>query len=166
MALPAQWPVIKKVAPMASEKEYLFLLVDDNIINLRILSRILMRLFPKASVVSVQDLSLLTLTSDVLCKYHCIFLDIEMPHVTGLDIASFVRQNSCLDNVGLVAVTTRALMQDLVLYDSLGFDHCFEKPVPHSDVFVLRRIEHIVEERAALALKRAEKLPEKLKANI
>lgn len=123
---------------------YTFLLVDDNIVNLRIFSRVLGKLFPKASIRAIQDLALLQLSADALGHYHIIFLDIEMPLVTGTEIAATVRSTLALDHVGLVAVTTRFLMADLELYDRLGFDFTFPKPIDFSYRYMLERIERVL----------------------
>lgn len=133
-----------------SEKQYKFLLVDDNLINLRIFSRILRKLFPKSTVSAIQDSTSIQMTESFFRQYDCIFLDIDMPIVTGLDIASKVRGFLNLDTKGLIAVTTRSLHHDLDLYESLGFDHCFPKPVAFSYPYLLEKIEEVVKVRAAL----------------
>lgn len=149
------FPIGKIETPklQVSDKPYHFLLVDDNIINLRILARTLKRLFPRALVRSVQDLLVLELTEELFSRFDCVFLDIDMPLVTGIDIATKLRSFPALDHVGLVAVTTRALLSDMELYESIGFDHTFPKPVNARSGEFLNKIEQVVSVRGALRTK-------------
>uniref|UniRef100_A0A0L0P6S4 Stress response regulator protein 1 n=1 Tax=Candidozyma auris TaxID=498019 RepID=A0A0L0P6S4_CANAR len=154
MVTPSPEPVkLKKVESVpfvASDKAYHFLLVDDNIIYLRIFARILRKLFPQALVRAIQDLLVLELTEELFLRFDCVFLDIDMPRVTGIDVATQLRSFLSLDHVGLVAVTTKALLSDMELYESIGFDHTFPKPlnVAHGDL--LEKIEQVVSVRGAL----------------
>lgn len=131
-------------------KPYHFLLVDDNIINLRIFSRVLRKLFPKASVRAIQDSLSLELTEELFLRFDCVFLDIDMPLVTGIDIATTLRSFSALDHVGLIAVTTRALPADLELYESIGFDHTFPKPSNATFAQMMAEISQVINVRGAL----------------
>lgn len=141
---------LEPVPFVSSDKPYNFLLVDDNIINLRIFGRILRKLFPKAAVKSVQDLLLLELTEELFENYDCVFLDIDMPVVTGIEIATKLRGFPTLDHVGLIAVTTRALLADMELYENIGFDHTFPKPMNVSYSDMIKKIEQVVSVRGAL----------------
>lgn len=150
------FPISKIEAPkfenkfQGSDKPYHFLLVDDNAINLRIFARVLKKLFPRALVRCVQDSLALELTEELFSRFDCVFLDIDMPLVTGIDIATTLRGFPTLDHVGLIAVTTRALLSDMELYDSIGFDHTFPKPLNASYNDILAKIEQVVSVRGAL----------------
>lgn len=122
---------------------YSFLIVDDNIINLKILNRILLKLFPKCHIVQIQDSKLV---KDILHKqpFDSIFIDIEMPDVNGIDIAQFVRQDSKFDDMGMVAVTTRNSTQDLELFKQCGIDCTFHKPLNYSLDFMANSIDDII----------------------
>ncbi|GEQ67793.1 hypothetical protein JCM33374_g1458 [Metschnikowia sp. JCM 33374] len=124
---------------------YRFLIVDDNEINLRIFRRVLKRLFPNSSIDTIQDSC--QVEYDRLSQYKIAFLDIEMPMVTGVDIAKMVRSKSSLDNLGLVAVTTRNSAADLKLYEETGFDLMIAKPVHRGYSGILRDIEGVLEDR-------------------
>lgn len=139
-------PVLE-TAFMPNFRPYLFLLVDDNEINLRILERVLAKLFPNAAIRTVQDSALVCVNPQALLHYHVIFLDIEMPIVTGVDIATHVRSNPLLDHVGLIAVTTRSMAADLELYTRCGFDFTFPKPVDHSYGYILLQVEQVLRAR-------------------
>lgn len=128
---------------------YNFLLVDDNEINLRIFSRILSKLFPKASVRTVRESTAVETSEAALLHFDIIFLDIEMPIVTGPDIATRVRLLPGLDHVGLVAVTTRCLSSDLELYKRCGFDYTFPKPV-ENHLHIQAQVEQVLQRRAGV----------------
>lgn len=127
--------------------QYRFLVVDDNVIYLRIFKRVLHKLFPTATV----DVLQLSTAVDVhsLLQYHIVFLDIEMPDVTGVDIARSVRSCPSLDTVGLIAVTTRHLLSDLQLYQQCGFDHTFPKPVGLNQGNIFEQILRVLENRSS-----------------
>lgn len=140
-------PIEDEEAFIPNTEEFLFLLVDDNAINLRIFSRVLQKLFPNAHIRTIQDSASLHWSAENLLHYHIIFLDIEMPIVTGTQIATKVRSTPALDHVGLFAVTTRFLQGDMELYDQLGFDFTFPKPIDFSYGYMLDRIERVLTTR-------------------
>lgn len=137
-------PIEDSEAFAANPHPYSFLLVDDNEINLRIFRRILLKLFPNASICTVQDPALVEISHTTLLQYHVIFLDIEMPIVTGTEFALRVRSSRELDHVGLIAVTTKYLCADLELYEKLGFDFTFRKPVEYPTNYILRQVEQVL----------------------
>lgn len=132
------------ILPQKSE-DYHFLIVDDNEINLRIFRRVLQRLYPRATVDVLQLSTAVKIES--LLDYHIVFLDIEMPDVTGVDIARSVRSCPDLDTVGLIAVTTRHMLEDIQLYQLCGFDHTFPKPVSPSHGHILDEITRVLQSR-------------------
>lgn len=137
--------------PVPNLGYYLFLIVDDNVLNLRIFNRVLKKLFPKARIDTVQDSTLVL--SLQLDTYHVIFLDIEMPEVTGVDIARSVRGNNKLDQTGLIAVTTRHMSSDVQLYNLCGFDYTIPKPV-YQHWTILEHIENVLDKRCHQILQR------------
>lgn len=142
-------PIEDSEAFVANPAPYSFLLVDDNEINLRIFRRILLKLFPNSSIRTVQDPALVDISHAALLQYHVIFLDIEMPIVTGTEFALRVRLSPELDKVGLIAVTTKYLCADLELYEKLGFDFTFRKPVEYPTNYILHQIEQVIAIRGA-----------------
>ncbi|OBA21535.1 hypothetical protein METBIDRAFT_22806, partial [Metschnikowia bicuspidata var. bicuspidata NRRL YB-4993] len=124
---------------------YKFLIVDDNEINLRIFRRVLKRLFPNSAIDMMQDSS--QVDTAKLLLYQIVFLDIEMPHVTGVDIAKTVRLDPALHRLGLVAVTTKSAAADLETYDACGFDFTIPKPIYKGYNGIFRGIEQVLEAR-------------------
>ncbi|EGW34139.1 uncharacterized protein SPAPADRAFT_148597 [Spathaspora passalidarum NRRL Y-27907] len=125
---------------------YKFLIVDDNIINLKILNRILKKIYPRAEVTQVQDSTkvkpmLETATFDV------VFLDIEMPKVNGIELAQHMRYNSKFDKWGVIAVTTLTSARDLRIFKSCGIDYTFDKPMKVGLNEIGRIIDEIIDQR-------------------
>lgn len=141
-------PVEEPESFVANFTPYSFLIVDDNEINLRIFRKILLKLFPNSSVQTEQDPALVDITHQTLLKYDLIFLDIEMPIITGTEFARRVRSLRELDRVGLIAVTTKFLCADLELYEKLGFDFSLRKPVEYPTNYILSRIEQVLAARS------------------
>lgn len=126
-----------------------FLLVDDNVINLRILQRILVKLYPNASITTI-DKSYQIPNLLKSQKYDVIFLDIEMPILTGIDITKIIRTDSLfkdLNTVGIIAVTTKTSHDDLMLYDSLGIDYTLAKPLNYTLNHMVNCIESVIKYR-------------------
>ncbi|KAM9896859.1 hypothetical protein OXX79_007238 [Metschnikowia pulcherrima] len=125
-----------------NQNVYKFLVVDDNEINLRIFRRVLKKLFPYSLIDTIQDST--QVDPCALSQYKIVFLDIEMPQVTGVDIANAVRSRTALDNLGLVAVTTKSTPPDMKLYEKCGFDMTIPKPVHRGYSGILRDIEQVL----------------------
>ncbi|RCK62298.1 Stress response regulator protein 1 [Candida viswanathii] len=128
---------------------YHFLIVDDNLINLKILNRVLLKLYPRSNIVQVQDSKLVT---EILQRQHfdLVFLDIEMPDISGIDIAKFIRADEKLKQMPVIAVTTRNSADDLQLYKECGIDHTFHKPLNYSLDLMGTAIDGIIERRNSI----------------
>jgi len=128
---------------MPNLNPYKFLIVDDNIINLKILNRILLKLYPKAAIIQILDS---TKVKQIVSEqsFDSIFIDIEMPHVSGIDIAQFVRKDPQFDTTSLIAVTTRNTPQDLQLFKQVGIDYTFGKPLNYKLDFMAETIDGIM----------------------
>lgn len=145
MALPMPLYPLEKLHIPPNYTPYKFLMVDDNVINLRIFHRVVQRLFPNAHIDLVVKLE--RVRPETLATYHVVFLDIEMPQVSGTDIACAVRSLPMLKHVGLVAVTTRYSQADLITYDQCGFDFTIPKPVTRGYAKMLCDIERVLNYR-------------------
>ncbi|KAI5958872.1 SRR1 [Candida theae] len=141
-----QPPTNKFNLSMPNLQQHKFLIVDDNIINLKILNRILLKLYPRCSITQIQDST--QVEKIVLgSKFDTIFIDIEMPNISGLDIAQFIRNDSQFDATSLIAVTTRNSPQDLQLFKQYGIDYTFGKPLNYKLDFMTKTIEEIMGRR-------------------
>lgn len=126
---------------------YRFLVVDDNAINVKVLTKILQKLYPRAYISLTMDLT------QVLKKLELVdvvFLDIDMPVLTGIQLASRIRSHPQYDKMGVVAVTTRVLNSDLELYTSVGIDYTIPKPIKIGYDAILAHIGEIIATRNEL----------------
>ncbi|WEJ96617.1 sensitivity to red-light reduced protein [Yamadazyma tenuis] len=122
---------------------YKFLIVDDNLINLKILYKILNKLFPKALIVKLNNSStVLKLVEQE--KFDLIFLDIEMPPINGIEISKRIRSTKKFNRMGLIAVTTRSTEKDMKIYKKIGIDFTFKKPLNCNLNLILNNIEIIL----------------------
>lgn len=131
----------KKFTP--NTNEYRFLLVDDNFINLKILERILLKLYPKCTIVKTQD------STKIMPLIHTqhfdvVFLDIEMPVLTGIQLAKMIRMDDRFKPVGIIAVTTKSLAKDRIIYQQAGIDHTLAKPLNYSFNHIISCIENVL----------------------
>lgn len=141
--------------PVSDDKSYIpltapykFLCVDDNSINLRILSKLLSKLFPQSSIeTTTNPLEALKMIDNK--SYDMCFLDIEMPELSGKELAEHVRKTNL--NLGLIAVTTRAGSQDVREYENLGIDTTFAKPLRYSYSLIMDSIETVITRRSTPA---------------
>mgnify|MGYP001070003757 CR=1 FL=1 len=126
----SKYPVDKITNRLVEEcvEPYVFLIVDDNIINVRILEKILTKLFSKCQIITTVDS---TKVSQLLLhyKFDLIFLDIEMPIISGIEIATFIRNHHLLNSLAIIAVTSRSDDEDLLLYNKIGIDFTLKKPL-------------------------------------
>ncbi|KAI5962500.1 SRR1 [Candida pseudojiufengensis] len=125
---------------------YNFLIVDDNIINLKILNRILSKIYPKSNITQIQDSTKIPqLLEDNL--YDSIFIDIEMPKLNGFQIAKIIRNYKKFNKTSLIAVTTRNSPQDLLVFQNLGIDYTFNKPLNYKLEFMSNIIDNLMKFR-------------------
>lgn len=125
---------------------YSFLLVDDNAVNLKILERVLHKIFPLAEIECMSDS---TKVMDVVASrtFDVVFLDIEMPVVDGVEITKKMRASERYNSWGVVAVTTRVEVDDLLQYESIGIDHTFLKPLSYNYDWLMDVITGVIRKR-------------------
>jgi CheY-like chemotaxis protein len=55
--------------------------------------------------------------------------DIQMPHMSGIELLAKVRENPSWQNLPVIAVTAHAMMGDLERFTAAGFDGYIPKPI-------------------------------------
>lgn len=120
---------------------YNFLLVDDNTINLLILEKVLNKICPCARTVKVLD-STKVATILKQQKFDIAFLDIEMPNVSGIELARHIRKYY---QQGIIAVTTRTSELDLKIYQEAGIDEVIGKPLKGGYDWLMARIKDVIQ---------------------
>ena len=139
---------------MPNLQQHKFLLVDDNLINLKILNRILLKLYPKAQITQVLDSTKVAKLVEEN-EYDAVFIDIEMPVVNGVQIAQFIRSDVSKDNLTVIAVTTKNSKEDLALFEKTGIDYTFGKPLNYKLDFMANVIDEIIERRKGQMIKKS-----------
>lgn len=106
-----------------------FLVVDDNQINLSVLSKLLLKVFKNCT--SILSTTNSTQTFDLLMQQKCqiLFIDIEMPVLSGVDISNYLRQHCQFDELVIVAVTSCVSPQQLETQRLNGIDLTIPKPL-------------------------------------
>lgn len=114
------------------------LAVDDNFINLSVLTRLLSKHFSHvldgAPVAVDSGLKALQLLQDNV--FDVIFMDIQMPFISGVDCTERIRQGAddvlhANKSAHIVAVTTAVGDEPEILYRRKGFDGLIGKPVDY-----------------------------------
>lgn len=123
-----------------------FLIVDDNLINLKILYKILSKIFPNAQIVKLTNSSTVMKLLETE-RFDLVFLDIEMPPISGIEISKRIRSHQRFNKLGIIAVTTRSNEKDLRLYKKIGIDYTFRKPLNYGLTIVLNHIELVINHR-------------------
>lgn len=132
-----------------------FVLVDDNPINLRILEKLLRKLFPmlRHRVFADPYKALHHMYKVQQCtdaegyeQPHVLFLDIEMPGLLGVELVNMLG-TKCRALMAVVAVTCRASPDDLLLYEQAGVDHVFRKPLVYDYQKVIDTVVALVDQK-------------------
>lgn len=101
------------------------LVVDDNLVNLDLLSRRLGRQGYKATSVDSGDKALAKLKQD---KFDLILLDMQMPGLSGLDVLAILKKDSVLRNIPVIILSALDDMSQIVNCVLLGADDYIFKP--------------------------------------
>lgn len=122
-----------------------FIAVDDNQINLTIITKFLSKCFP-STCPSTSNLVSTTNPLEVLpliqqsTQFDVLFLDIEMPELNGVEIAKKIRSIPSLDSLCIIAVTSCSSAQDLALYSNVGIDYTIPKPIILDSIRFQRKV--------------------------
>lgn len=108
------------------------LVVEDNLINQKIFSRILKSVGVR---VDIADDGIKGIEKVLGGDYNIIFMDIQMPIMTGVDAAKKIRKMGI--KTPIIAVTAHAMDEDRKAALSCGMDDYLTKPVSRSKVIAL-----------------------------
>jgi CheY-like chemotaxis protein len=108
--------------------------IDDNPTN-----RLLPGLFLRPLGHEVKECGGAQEALDWLAQNHCdvILLDISMPHVSGLQLCQQLRADQRYQHLKIIAYTAHAMPDEVLLWESSGFDKVLLKPVRKDDLLAL-----------------------------
>lgn len=121
-------------ANMAKRHPIKILLVDDNAINLKVASRMLLRMGYEVDQ-ATNGIEAVEAQRDK--GYDLIFMDIQMPEMDGVTATKHIISEFAEDRPRIVAVTAHAMKGDKERYLDAGMDGYISKPV---------RVERLIEE--------------------
>ncbi|KAK3823541.1 MAG: CheY-like superfamily [Benniella sp.] len=115
------------------------MIIDDNTINLSILSRLLNKHFADTvQLTSVQNSGLSALDQLTKSEVDLILMDIDMPELSGVETTAAIRSNNSHTEkdileqntmVPIIAVTTSDAQEQRELYRQVGMSDCVSKPI-------------------------------------
>jgi CheY-like chemotaxis protein len=111
---------------MQDLSDWSVLIVDDEPDNIGVIELVLN--YHKAVVRTAESgLECLRLMAEEMPTL--LLLDIQMPHMSGLELLERIRQQEAWRHIPVVAVTAHAMMGDLERFTSAGFDGYIPKPI-------------------------------------
>jgi PAS domain S-box-containing protein len=119
----------------AKKQNFRILLAEDNIINQKVLLRILERAGYRADAVTTgkEVLSLIE-----LIPYDLIFMDIQMPEMDGFTATSLIREEEKKEgrkHIAIIAMTAHVMKGDREKCLQAGMDDYISKPVQPEEIF-------------------------------
>jgi len=111
------------------------LIVDDDEISRKYLSKLIEKLFKCKVEVAEDGISAINLLKNN--KYSCLLLDCEMPELNGKEVASQVRNSAELTlnkNMVIVAITAETRKKEKELIFDTGVNYIMNKPVDESEL--------------------------------
>ncbi|MFI5421065.1 MAG: response regulator [Nitrososphaerales archaeon] len=118
---------------MASLK---LLVVEDNIANLELMTEIFTSLEAQVRAVSESEKAAFLVTQE---KFDGIFLDLEMPHLSGFELAQLIRESSWNKATPIVIVTGRDERDTMKKAFSTGATFYLQKPIDRQKLGTLFR---------------------------
>ncbi len=102
------------------------LLVDDNSVNQKIASKIFERMGYKVDIASNGLEAIAHVNNNI---YDVVYMDIQMPEMSGTDAAISINKNLSDRRPRIVACTANAMEEDRQRYLRSGMDDCLTKPI-------------------------------------
>ena len=102
------------------------LVVEDDIASLELMVEVFAALEAEVHPVSDSEKAVLLVNQE---KFDGIFLDLEMPHLHGFDLARLIRKSSCNKSTPIIIVTGRDDKQTMQQAFATGATFFLQKPV-------------------------------------
>lgn len=109
-------------------KKTKILIVEDNLINQKLIIKILEKLSYKADIANNGLEALKKVESN---KYDLIFMDVQMPEMSGLEATQKIRENNKFssDKLIIIAMTANAMLGDKEKCLKSGMNDYISKPI-------------------------------------
>ncbi|MBW0549751.1 hypothetical protein O181_089466 [Austropuccinia psidii MF-1] len=120
-----------------SQKKLKVLIVDDNLLNLKLIQQILIKkLLDWIDVDHLRLASSGKIALGILNDHpiDLVFLDISMPEISGIEVCKILRNKNHLDLLHLCAVTTDLDHWKINLYHDVGMNGVIGKPLKYLDL--------------------------------
>jgi PAS domain S-box-containing protein len=132
---------MEEAAPHSGKRRMSILLVEDNPVNLAAATRLLEKLGHTVEV-AVNGLQALQALGSY--AFDCVFMDVQMPEMDGLQATRAIRSGTCCggnSNIPIVAMTAHAMSGDRERFLAAGMNDYIAKPVDIDELdAVLKRI--------------------------
>ncbi len=110
------------------------LLVDDNLINQKIMAKLLEKEGYKVSCVSNGQEAIDRIQNQ---PFDVVLMDIQMPELSGIDATRIIREDLGLTELPIVALTANAMKEDMDECLAAGMNDFISKPMDPADVKTL-----------------------------
>ena len=118
-----------------TDKDIKILIVEDNLISLQMINRMLCKLIPKAQLYESQNGQE---AIDIVLKIipDLIIMDMHMPEKTGWDATKEIRSSSAseIKNIPIIALTAGTTSEEKDLSFAVGVNEYLTKPINYSDL--------------------------------
>lgn len=110
------------------------LVVDDNYTNRVLLGKLLTKWQAEYTLVDSGEnaLAALTKASEEGSPYHIAILDMQMPHMDGMQLGTAIKKNSQLSSTRVVMLTSQGQQGDAEQFKAIGFTAYLNKPIDQS----------------------------------
>jgi signal transduction histidine kinase len=101
------------------------LIVDDNLINLKIVKKMIQS--KNVNCISANNgLEALKIINNN--KFDIILMDIQMPIMDGIEATKNIRSNNIYKNIPIIALTASVMKKEIEYYKSIGINYVLSKP--------------------------------------
>jgi len=128
---------IQELTDTVNPKSFLILVVEDDLSNQKLMSRILSKKNYAYEMVSSGPEALQAMKNK---RFDLIFMDVQLPGMDGMETTQRIRNNEpgiVNPKIPIIAVSAHALKDDQSLFKSSGMDDFIEKPIKQEQLFKL-----------------------------
>lgn len=132
--LPNSVSIPKRVSspPPASAEKYRVLVVDDTIINLKVLDQMLKRIGVGRVTIASSGASALEALKDG--DYNLVLTDIQMPQMSGTELSDTIRRSPHASDLVIVGITAELTDSIYEKCTDSGMSHVLSKPITYKNL--------------------------------